>query len=290
MHAFVILRDPDGLDHELVHGDLVGRLDTAALHIDDGRVSEAHAMVSLRDGTLRLLGLRGAFAVDGRTVDELELRPGQYIQLAPDVALEVLQVALPAQVLGVQGPGLARRVLPAVCSILRGPRVLSGWHAEALAQIWSTGGGWSIRKGGETRPLLAGDRLGELSFVAVLLEHAGQNPTRQGGVDGALRLVANYDTVHIYRDGRAVVALAGVLARIVSELVALDGPVSWSVLTSQIWPDADNLTARSRLDANLTRIRRKLRASSVRSDLVRTDGAGQIELLLYPHDSVEDRT
>ena len=50
MHAHAILRDPQGHHHELVHGDVIGRVWSAALQLDDGRVSEAHAMVSLREG------------------------------------------------------------------------------------------------------------------------------------------------------------------------------------------------------------------------------------------------
>ena len=34
------------------------------LHVDDARVSEAHALVSLRGRELQLLALRGRFAVD----------------------------------------------------------------------------------------------------------------------------------------------------------------------------------------------------------------------------------
>ena len=62
-HATVYLLTPDGEEHALIPGDLIGRMHTAALHLDDGRVSEAHAMVSLRDGSLRLLSLRGGFSV-----------------------------------------------------------------------------------------------------------------------------------------------------------------------------------------------------------------------------------
>jgi hypothetical protein len=47
---------------------------------------------------------------------------------------------------------------------------------------------------------------------------------------------------------------------------------------------------RGRLDTLLSRVRRRLRAAGLRADLVRADGAGAIELLLYPHDRVDDRT
>lgn len=81
------------------------------------------------------------------------------------------------------------------------------------------------------------------------------------------------------------------LARLVSELVALGGPAGWATLAGELWPDeADLLLQRGRLDTVLSRVRRRLRAAGVRADLVHTDGAGTMELLLYPHDRVEDRT
>ena len=58
MRPTVSLQLPDGSIHELGHGDLIGRLWTAALHLDDGRISEAHAMISLRGSELHLLALR----------------------------------------------------------------------------------------------------------------------------------------------------------------------------------------------------------------------------------------
>ena len=290
-HATVTLRTPDGEEHALIHGDVIGRLHTAALHLDDGRVSEAHALVSLRDGGLRLLSLRGVFSVDGRTVDDLKLQAGQRVLLAPGLALEVTEVTLPQAVLGVEGPHLARRVLPAVCSLWPGPRLQTGWHTDAAAWIWSTGAGWTLREGGHDRPLAEGDTWDTLRFVAVPIGSAGQDRTRQGGVDGPLRIVANYDTVHIHREGRSVVTLAGVLARLVSELVALGGPVSWQALCAELWPELpDPAQARARLDTSLARIRRKLRAMDVRADLLHMDGAGSVELLLRPQDQVEDRT
>jgi hypothetical protein len=291
MHASVTLRAPDGQLCELVHGDIVGRLQVAALHVDDGRVSEAHAMVSLRGGALRLVSLRGAFALDGRPLDELELQVGQHINLAPGVEIVVVDVQLPDQVLGVEGPETARRALPAVASFLPGGVVVAGWHHDALAQAWCTGGDWSLRVGSETRSLVVGDTLGELCFIALPSARLEAERTRQGGVDAALTVIAHYDSVHVHREGRRVLTLAGVLARIVSELVLLRGPVAWLTLAREVWPDADDPNvARARLDANLQRIRRKLRAASIRTDLVHNDGAGHIQLLLYPADRTEDRT
>lgn len=285
MRAYATLRGPDGRIHELVPGDIIGRLHTAALAVDDGRVSEAHAMLSLRDGAMRLMALRGVFALDAGPLEELVLDAGQRILLAPGVALDVLDVVLPEAVLGVDGPP---RPLPPVCSVVHG-RLRTGWQADATAWIWSTGEGWSVRDEHGTRPLAPGDAVQGLAMVAIPLAETA--PTRQDGLSSPLHIVAHYDSVHLHRRGRRVLTLSGVLARLVSELVLLDGPVPWSVLAAEVWPDAtDPQLARMRLDANLARLRRKLKAAGVRSDLVQPSGGGLIELRLQPMDQVDDRT
>lgn len=299
MHPHVLLRTGDGTVHELVPGDIVGRQPTVALPLDDGRVSEAHAMVSLRGGQLLLLGLRGAFAVDGKPLDRVALRPELVITLAPGVELTVDDVVLPDEVLGVEGPDLALRALPGVASIHTAPtlRLVRGWDERAALQVWSTGDVWRVRdRDGQSRALCAGDVLDadglSLRFVAIPLSGAGQTITRRGGgVAEPLRIVATYDSVHIHRQGRVALHLGGMLARLLSELVSFGGPVGWRVLAQELWPVEDEPdVVRSRLDTNLSRLRRKLRQAGLRTDLVRTDGTGQLELVAYPGDEIEDRT
>lgn len=298
-HAYVVIRDPDGREHELVHGDLVGRLWTAALQLDDGRVSEAHAMVSLREGQLQLIALRGALAVGGQPQGQVALRAGLRVQLARGVELEVLDVALPDEVLGVEAPGLPRQALPGVCSVLLdpAPRLTQGWRDDARLHVWTTGDSWMARApGAPPQPIAAGSGWSidgvTLQFVALRLADAGPRTTRRhGALDAPLQIVAQYDTVQIHREGAPPLVLAGMQARLVSELVALGGPVAWAALAGELWPgDADLLLQRGRLDTVLSRVRRRLRAAGVRADLVHTDGAGAVELLLYPLDRVEDRT
>lgn len=299
MHAYVVLRDPAGHAHELVHGDIVGRVWSAALQLDDGRVSEAHAMVSLREGQLQLIALRGALAVDGQPVSQVMLRPGQRVQLARGIELEVCEVFVPERVLGIEARGLPRQALPGVCSLVFDPtpRLSRGWREDAALHIWTTGDHWNGREpGGAARRLSAGDRLSvageELRFIDILLDSAGPRTTRRGGeIDAPVHLIAAFDTVHIHREGGPPLTLGGLQARLVSELVAMGGPVSWTALSEELWPDEnDPYVRRGRLDTLLTRIRRRLRGAALRADLVRTDGAGTVELLLYPHDTVEDRT
>ena len=298
MRAYVILRTTDGSRRELVHGDFIGRLRSAAMCLDDARISEAHAMVSLRERELRLIALRGGLAVDGRPVNEVALQAGQTVLLARGVGVQVEEVHLPSSVLGLEGRELPRQVLPPVASLITEGRlrVEAGYDDRAAAWVWSSGGSWRLRVGAApTRDLAPGDRveLGahELHAVAIPLEVAGQVPTRaDGGVDAPLHIHANFDTVQIHRERGAALVLGGIQARCVSELVALDGPAHWTVLAGLLWPDAAPESVRKRFDVMLSRLRRKLRDARVRTDLVHTDGAGQVELLLYPHDVIEDRT
>ena len=98
MRAHATFATPDGQLHHLGHGDIIGRLWTAALSIDDARISEAHAMVSLRGDELKLLGLRGRFALSDRPLSEVLLCAGQRIALARGYAIDVVDVVLPETV------------------------------------------------------------------------------------------------------------------------------------------------------------------------------------------------
>ena len=296
MQTYALIRGPEGQSVELAPGEFVGRSAGAALQLDDGRVSEAHAMVSLREGQLQLLPLRGALALAGEPVSHVALRPGLVVDLAHGVHLTVMEVHLPGEVLGVEAEGLPRQMVPSVASILMDGRIrmVTGWREDAVAHLWSTGEGFRFQAGAHPQSIGVGDtvQLGKrsLNFVAIPLGEAGPRTTRRMGDFGEpLHLVARFDTVQVHRDGRAPVIFAGMQARLLSELVAVDGPVSWSVLTLELWPDEDEPgLRRGRLDALLLRIRRRLRSAGLRADLVRTDGAGTIELVRYPHDRIED--
>ncbi len=301
MRAFANLRGPEGTCHELVHGDIIGRLATAAMPIDDARISEAHAMVSLRERELKLIRLRGGLALEGKPVNEVTLRPGVEIVLASGISIRVESLHLPSSVLGLEGEGLPRQVVPPVASLVlgEGVRLLAGYVEHASAWLWCTGPSWRLRLADQaptTRSLEPGEQF-ELAgttihALAISLEGASQAPTRAvGGVEAPLRIEANFDTVQIHREGAAPLVLGGTHARIVSELVALDGPAHWTVIAGLLWPNSTEPEAlRSRFDVALSRLRRKLREARVRTDLVHTDGSGQIELLLYSHDLVRDRT
>jgi hypothetical protein len=314
MRAFVRLRLPDGSLRDLSGGDIIGRAWSAALPLNDPAISEAHALVSLRGASFKLLSLRGRFAVDGQVVPEVELVPGLRVHLTRELFLEVDDLILPDEVLALTGDGLAPQVLHGVCHLRVDPRpeLLPGFAASADAFIWSDGLAWMMRllptdvphplvgspasPGLLQTPVSAGTAFSvkgrQFHFTTTTLGVANHAATLGlGGVDAPLHLIVRYDTVHIHRDGDSPVLLDGLSARIVSELAIVKVPLSWEALAKDLWPDEDDVLAlRGRWDMALTRLRRKLRNHRVRPDLVRTDGTGNYELLLMRADTVTDQT
>ena len=299
MRAYVRLRLQSGSVCELGHGDLIGRLPSAALHIDDIRISEAHALVSLRGRELKLLALRGRFAINQKPVSEVILAEGQVLLLARDLPVWVERVVLPESVLAIEGEGLPLQVLSGICSLTTHPRpsLSPRYLGDATAWIWSAGEDWRLRvPGEEPRPIVEGDVFTldgrRFSIRAMPLSRAGQGRTEvQGGVAVPMRIIANYDTVHIHRDGEPVFALTGISARIVSELVACGAPVHWLAVAREIWTgDEPEGALRRKWDINLSRLRKKLKDARIRPDLVRSDRTGNVELLLASGDTAVDRT
>lgn len=284
---------------ELVPGDIIGRVWSAALQIADPLVSEAHAMVSLREGALKLLGLRGRLVVDGKVVPEVRLVPGLAIGLSPTTVLEVCEVALPPALVAIEHPELGKRVLSGVCSLVRdrGLTLTAGSHPKALAVVWSDGLGWFARlHGGLDVPLPPGEvaELGEVALNVTLVSLDGNGEVTSydpKGLEAPLRLVARYDTFHIHRGRGAPLALDGIIARILSELAIAAVPVGWHLIAESLWPgEQDRIILRRNWDAALARLRKKLKQARLRLDLVRSDRSGNFELFLQKGDRVEDRT
>lgn len=294
MFALVDVRGPSGEVVALGHGALIGRLWSADLHVNDARVSEAHAMVSLRGRDVRLLALRGRFLVGGRWVSDLALEPGKIVSLAQGLDLEIVAVRVPDEVLAIESECLARQVLTGVTAVFGGeqPRVISGWDASADDHLWPTGEAW-MRTGAPPRAIGHGDtwRVGGTEFRAVMLRAEGVPPTQTDPAYALpMTLTARYDTVHIARPGQSLVVLTGHMARVLSELVATGSAMSWEELARQCWRDADRDVLRHRWDMQVRRLRLKLAAHGLRTDLLRPDGSGLIELILGPDDVVVDET
>lgn len=279
---------------DLGHGALIGRVACAALPIDDVRVSEAHAMVSLRAGGLELLALRRRFEVDGQVCASVGLRAGLVVQLAPGVTIDVLDVRLPPDVLGLAWGDHREALLHDVAAIVGAPpRVVWRTDPDAAALLWRLGDGWRVAIG-DAPPLdlALGDQFEAagttFTVVAVPLGRTPADATRSP--DERLRIVTFFDTVHIHRAGTPVCVIAGQGARLISELAAAGQPIGWSALARELWRDAfDEEVLRNRLDAVTRRLRAKFAAEDLRPDLVSPDGLGHLELRLGPDDVVEDR-
>lgn len=289
----------DPTDHTLRPGGMIGRLWSADLPIDHPSVSEAHALVSLRQGALWLLSLRRRLAVDAVVLAEVRLEPGLVVHLAGDVALEVTGLGLPSQVETLSAPGMASVVVPSVCAIHArpAPTVSGRVTPDAPAVLWTDGAGWRLRAADGERTVAPGDtfHIEDIPFTLGLrpVEDAGPGVTRvSGGVDDPLVVVASFDTVQLHRDGEPTLTLNGAMARIVSELAAFDGPVSWRTVAGEVWPEEAVVEAalRKRWDVMLARLRARLREARIRPDLIRSDGKGSVELVLKPGDRVRDNT
>ena len=290
---------PDGRLVDLGPGDTIGRLATAQLVLEDPRISEAHALVSLRGDALQFLALRGRLVVDGAQQTEVTARPGLMLELSSGVVLHIVDVVLPRTVLALQGPGLPRQVLLGLASlrVYPQPEVQRRFVPDADAWLWSSGQSWRLQlRNQAVRPIGVGEQFtcgGQTFDIVAAPVHIASASTTMPDPTGAgrLRLIARYETVHIQREGRTPVQLVGLPARLISELASFGAPVSWPMLTAQLWQDgSDELQRRHRLDVALSRLRGRLRESGVRTDLVRASGTGQIELFLHDGDVVVDET
>lgn len=295
--AHVTFQLPSGHEVVLRPGDFIGRLRTAALRIDDPRISEAHALISLRDGEMKLLALRGAIAIDRQRVSDVTLYPGLSLRLARDWMLTVVELGMPTEAIGVVLDGQpAVPLMGNAASIRWAPvaKLSSRFEPDADAHVWSDGVGWRLGLGEDSVVLEPGSShtLGEhrVDVVTIPLTTAGLDATSmRGRLHPPLRVVASYDSVVLHRDGLDAVVLSGIQARIVCELIAFGGPTGWEVVAREIWKDVERHTLRRRWDVNLGRLRARLKAEDLRPDLLNSDGTGNIELILLPDDVVEDR-
>lgn len=287
---------PDGTHAHLNPGDIIGRMASAALRVDDPRVSEAHALVSLRGERLVLLALRGALLRNGKPQSSIELAADSEIVLAAGLTLKVLGVQLPATALAIEGVEHGPVVLTSsvYTLVVSGNKrfCLPGFHEDSALNIWSTGEGWRMRRGAAQPQALSEDQelIPGVRAKSIQLAQASAQATVAAGQIGVpLRIVARFDTVQIDREGWPTCHIGGRPARILSELVSIGAPVSWEAAAREIWADgADRDQLRTRWDRNLSSLRSKLRAAQIRTDLVRSCGSGNVELLLHQSDQAID--
>jgi hypothetical protein len=284
---------PDGTTVDLGPGDLIGRMWSAALPLDDPRISEAHALLSFRGRELRLLALRGPLTLGRRSVQEIILLPGQRIELAAGLQLRVLEVELPTELLGIAGTGFSPQVLPGTCSLLPGAAELqAGAHPDSVATFWNNGEGWRIHLRGHSSPwsLEVGSpfEADGRQFEAMLLPLGvtASQPTRLPDT-APLRIVVRYEVAHLYRSEHLLLSLSGVFARFMTELALLGGPAPWEVVATELWEEGDRHLLRHRFDVLLSKLRARFRSAGIRENLVVTSGGGQVELLLLAGDQLD---
>ena len=300
MRASATFGLPSGDERSLGHGDLIGRLSAAALRFDDPAISEAHALVSLRGGDLKLLALRGLFAIDGRPRQDAVLRPGLRISLSREIAITVLAVVLPDTVLGLQGDDLPLQPLGGAVSLVLGvrPSLRTRYQHDADAWLWWAETEWRLRVRGQVdralepgQPFQVNGRTFEATSMA--LNDAGEQPTRAaGGIQAPLTIRARFDTVHLLRERTPPLVLTGQSARILSELATVGVAIAWEAVAATVWSgdSVDSGELRRRWDIAMVRLRGKLRDAGIRPGLVRADGSGCFELVLAEGDVVVDET
>ena len=285
---------------DLGPGAIIGRMVSAACRLTDSRVSEAHALVSLRGRALRLLALRGEVLVDGAPEDEVELAEGQVLTLGA-TRLAVIEVTVPEDVLALRiDDGEPQELCAGVYALVTRPAVELVPREEdaALARVWSTAEGWCLQTPDGKRENIVAGRSWQLDGVrvaAVLMsvEEAGRTAT-VGRLAAGLTIVARHTSTHLLRAGREPVVVDGQPGRVISELATMGAPVDWTVVATAIWPELDPKRERDALRRNWDRVTRrlrlKLREHGIREDLVRADGLGNLELVLQTGDRVRDET
>lgn len=287
---------PDGRVAAIPAGGLLGRLPTAALRFEDPRVSEAHALVSLRGGRLWVLALRGSVEVDGSLRGEFQLAVGQRIRIAEDLVLTVEAVELPDRMLVLSLPDGSSFPLTGevVCLVEGAPiRATPRFVDPALARFWPVGPGWrGLVVGQRARDLADGIELivgGHLVRIAAIDPASLSAPAteRRGQLHPPLRLVLTFSEVTVMRPQRPPARLSGFGARILGELAEYSEPVPWQLVAGAIWPNEDLGRQRQNWDKALGRLRQQLTNLGVRDDLVRTDGRGNVGLHLLDGDEAD---
>jgi hypothetical protein len=284
-----------GVVERLGPGAVIGRSAMASLRVNDPAISEAHAMVSLRGSALRLLSLRGRFVVAGQRINDVLLSPGLTVELAPSISLEVTAVVLPASIPALTIEGLGTLVPPSVASLFAARAApVSGLSLDADAVLWTSDHVLHLRRLNEPdRVLAVGDSFvvgartyGVVSMPLAAADTSVTNANAQFALP--LVLVVRFDTVHVWR-GEVAVAIDGIPARVLSELALMGVPAEWRNVAREIWPEeGDDRRLRMNWDAGLSRLRSRMREAGIRSDLVRSVGAGLLELFLGPDDRVID--
>lgn len=283
----VVFVDPDGVRHQIYPGDLIGRLASAALSIADPRISEAHALLSLRGSSFRLLGLRGGLRLGSRWRGELELREGMGVGLAEGYDLTVERIVVPTSILALDGLGPDPVALdrPEWSLLEDGPRAEPRVDRDASAWIWCAGGAWWLQRPDRPpRRIDAGDtlKLGPhtVSVIAAPVAAAATPGTVRSARSAPPMVLDIWPEHSEIRVGeRQAVKITGNSHRILRQTAlhtADGGSVHWTRVAEQIWrvnATEDNWFTNHR------RLQHKLRQQRIPPDLV-TCSNGQVHLAI----------
>lgn len=276
-------------------GDIIGRADWAALSLEDARISEAHAMISLRGQSLKLLALRGRFRVKGKVCTEVTLISGMVIELADDVTLTCQETSLPQTLPGLALEGLPVIALTNTLSVYMGspPRVKHGYRPDADMCFWSFGDSWRVVVDGQApQPVSVGQtwridgRLVEVVDVpTTVAEHA---ITRS-----VLRLPLSFEVINnvvrVTREGDEPLRISGIPGRILAAVLKNEHQMHWQAIVDEVWPNDMSMESalRRRFDVGVSRLRTCLRQLvSENEQLIELDGAGIFALKLTTQDKV----
>lgn len=285
---------PDGRVAVVPAGAILGRLATATLRFDDARVSEAHALVSLRGGLLWILALRGPLEVDGKLVREAPLLRGAHVGLVEGLTLVVESIEVPTDVMVLELGGAYQPLVGEVMSLVdaAGPKLVPRFVEGALLRVWTSGIGWRGQVAGgrafDVRPGTAITVAGAAAvFRAVAPSVLAAGTTMGAGFHVPLAVRTTLDELRVEAAGRPALFLGGLPARIVRELADYREPVPWMDVARVVLGPDDEVGLRTRWDRNLKTLRRKLEEHGYRNDLVRSDGHGKVSLALGPEDRLE---
>ena len=285
----VLFATDGGERHRLLTGDIIGRGVRCALPFEDPRISEAHAMLSLRDGGFWLLGLRGTVWNGRRWGAEVRIATGSSIRLAEGVSLDVCEVVLPTTLLALEGLGGDPLVLTHdTISVRTSPMSLrAGFEGDADAWIWSSEGQWRMRKAsGEISLLHIGQAIAlgphALTVVGVPLGQGQAGETiRQRATHAPLTITVEPRRTTVACGTRSVVLVGrshDIVRCTAQRSQAYGGAVHWADIAGDIWranPTPDNWYH------NCARLAAKLNHAGLPSDLLRME-KGLVSLALRP--------
>ncbi|HND33582.1 MAG TPA: FHA domain-containing protein, partial [Myxococcota bacterium] len=132
---------------ELQVHSLIGRISRMDLQLNDPRISEVHALVTLKDGSLWLKGLGAPLFVNGKSEPQVRLAQDVEVELARSgIFLRVEKLYLPQQFPTLTLPDQPPQTLAASSyHLTAGMQLAAGLHPDALLSLWSIGEDWFFR-------------------------------------------------------------------------------------------------------------------------------------------------